>query len=125
MARNEGPPDWMREEYRQQESRGNRAQVQSYVKTDLSSLHAEERLRDSAFPKSVVTGVKIIAWLMLLNTSIGAAFVVVSMFPPRGTELGFGTVVTFDDYFTFGRMLISLILGVLLAIGIWKIVDSE
>lgn len=125
MARNEGSPDWMRQEYAERDTRGSRQQPHSYVTSDLSPLHAAAREESVAFPRSVITGVKIIAWLMLLNTSIGVAFVMVSLFPPSGTETGFGSVVTAGDYFSIGRIFVSLVVGLIIAIGVWKIVETS
>lgn len=125
MSTSESPPNWMQGGPQQRQPRGRTQQSTSYVKADLRSLHEEERMAASSFPQSVVTGVKIIAWLMLLNTSIAGSFIVVSMFPPRGTETGFGTVIAAEDYFSIGRILISLVMGVIIAIGVWKVVEAS
>lgn len=114
---------------------GSRSQPQNYVKTNMAQSETrttwprDRREHDASFPSSVVTGVKIIAWLMLLNTCIGAAFMLVSMVTPEGTSFRgtYGTEfneVTLADYFTTGRLLISTGIGILLSVIVWKIVEE-
>lgn len=122
-------PRWIEEERSDRVARAASVQPSTYIKSDLSGFPApatEQTNSRSSVPASVVKGVKIIAWLLMLNTFIGTGFVIVSMFEPEGTTSSLGTtIVTLDDYLTPIRSLISLAIGVGLSVLLWNLVDGE
>lgn len=141
MVRNEGPPDWMQERESERESRGHRQQPAAYIKSDISQVRRQwsptpdlgrkDDAGEMEFPQSVITGVKIIAGLMLLNTWFAFSFGMVSLFEPAGTEMqdSFSgrtySEVSISDYFSFWRVFISGIIAIALSAITWKVVSDS